>query len=80
MKRTGVALVVLLTVLFVGLKLAGIIAWEWGWVLSPLWIGAGLALIGWIVGMAVLAVIVTVMAVLGERKNRAIRQRRGVRR
>ncbi len=29
----------LLTVLFVGLKLAGIITWSWLWVLSPLWIG-----------------------------------------
>jgi uncharacterized protein (DUF983 family) len=28
----------LLTVLFIGLKLAGVIAWSWVWVLSPLWI------------------------------------------
>ena len=27
-----------LTVLFVGLKLTGFIAWSWWWVLSPLWI------------------------------------------
>lgn len=32
--------VTLLTVLFIGLKLAGIITWSWLWVLSPLWIGA----------------------------------------
>jgi hypothetical protein len=32
-------LVPLLTVLFVGLKLTGYIAWSWWWVLSPLWIG-----------------------------------------
>ena len=30
----------LLTVLFIGLKLAGIIAWSWWWVLSPIWISA----------------------------------------
>ena len=28
---------VLLTVLFVGLKLTGYIAWSWWWVLAPLW-------------------------------------------
>ena len=29
----------LLTLLFIGLKLTGYIAWSWWWVLSPLWIG-----------------------------------------
>ena len=33
-----------LTVLFVGLKLTGYIAWSWWWVLSPLWIGVALVL------------------------------------
>lgn len=28
----------LLTLLFIGLKLGGAIAWSWVWVLSPLWI------------------------------------------
>lgn len=28
----------LLLVLFVALKLTGVIAWSWWWVLSPLWI------------------------------------------
>lgn len=32
-------LIPLLTVLFIGLKLTGYIAWSWFWVLSPLWIG-----------------------------------------
>lgn len=32
----------LLTVLFVGLKLTGYIAWAWGWVLAPLWVPAAL--------------------------------------
>ena len=30
----------LLTLLFIGLKLTGHIAWPWVWVLSPLWISA----------------------------------------
>lgn len=28
----------LLAILFIGLKLGGVIAWPWIWVLSPLWI------------------------------------------
>lgn len=35
----------LLTVLFIGLKLAGIITWSWWWVLSPLWIAFILAFV-----------------------------------
>ena len=35
----NVSLTSLLAVLFIGLKLGGIIAWSWLWVLSPLWIG-----------------------------------------
>jgi hypothetical protein len=36
----GIGFTGLLTVLFVGLKLANVIAWSWWWVLSPLWISA----------------------------------------
>jgi hypothetical protein len=34
----GIGFLGLLTVLFIGLKLANYIAWSWWWVLSPLWI------------------------------------------
>lgn len=37
-KNGGVGFAGLLTILFIGLKLAGYIAWPWLWVLSPLWI------------------------------------------
>ena len=43
----------LLTVLFIGLKLTGYIAWSWLWVLSPLWIN-----------FAVILLIIAVVAVL----------------
>jgi hypothetical protein len=43
----------LLLVLFIGLKLAGIIAWSWIWVLAPLWIP--LVFVGVILVCAVLA-------------------------
>ena len=44
---SGVGLLGLLTVLFVGLKLTeiGVVAtWSWWWVLSPLWIGFAVVL------------------------------------
>ncbi len=34
----------LLTILFIGLKLTGYIAWSWLWVLSPVWISIVLPL------------------------------------
>jgi len=40
----GIGFSGLLTVLFIGLKLTGYIAWSWWWVLSPIWIPAGVAL------------------------------------
>ena len=51
---TGPGLATLLTVLFVGLKLTGYIEWSWWWVLSPLWISGGLALV-LIVGLLIVA-------------------------
>lgn len=47
----GIGFVGLLTILFIALKLTGVITWSWLWVLSPLWISALLSL----------AVIVTVL-------------------
>jgi hypothetical protein len=38
----------LLTILFIGLKLAKIIDWSWWWVLSPIWI---LFVIGIVIGI-----------------------------
>lgn len=42
---SGTSLSTLLTVLFVALKLLGKISWSWWWVLSPLWISAGIAIL-----------------------------------
>ena len=55
----GIGFAGLLTVLFVGLKLTGHIAWSWWWVLSPLWISFGLA--------AALIVLVALIAVAANR-------------
>lgn len=34
----GIGFAGLLTILFIALKLTGVIAWSWWWVLAPLWI------------------------------------------
>ncbi len=47
---SGIGFSGLLTVLFVGLKLADVIDWSWWWILSPLWITAGGALVVFGVG------------------------------
>lgn len=39
-KGKGVGFLGALTIVFIVLKLCGIISWSWLWVLSPLWIGA----------------------------------------
>ena len=55
---SGIGFVGLLTILFIGLKLTGYIAWSWLWVLSPLWISTALAL-------AILGIIALVLAIKG---------------
>jgi hypothetical protein len=42
---SGIGFTGLLTVAFIVLKLTGVIAWSWWWVLSPLWIAAALAVL-----------------------------------
>lgn len=37
---SGVGFAGLLTIVFIVLKLTGVIAWSWVWVLAPLWVGA----------------------------------------
>lgn len=41
----------MLAILFIGLKLGGVIAWSWWWVLSPLWISLIVALVMFAVGL-----------------------------
>lgn len=38
----------ILAILFIGLKLGGVITWSWLWVLSPLWIPAAIAILLWL--------------------------------
>lgn len=39
----GVGFCGLLTIVFIVLKLTGVINWAWGWVLSPIWIPLAIA-------------------------------------
>ena len=34
----GIGFLDMLTILFVALKLTGVIAWSWWWVLAPIWV------------------------------------------
>lgn len=60
----GGLLAVLLTVLFVGLKLTNVIDWEWIWVISPVWIYAGLVVSATIVIFTILAIVSVVALVI----------------
>lgn len=42
---SGIGFTGILTILFIGLKLAKVINWSWWWVLSPLWISTILAIV-----------------------------------
>ena len=36
-RNVGIGFLGALTILFIGLKLCGVIKWSWLWVLSPMW-------------------------------------------
>lgn len=41
----GIGFCGFLALLFIGLKLCGVISWSWLWVLSPIWIPVALAVV-----------------------------------
>lgn len=43
--RGGVGFCGLLTIVFIVLKLCGVINWAWGWVLAPIWISVGIVIV-----------------------------------
>lgn len=42
---SSIGIVEVLLIVFIVLKLCGVIHWSWWWVLSPIWIGVGLAVV-----------------------------------
>jgi hypothetical protein len=55
----GIGFTGLLAILFIGLKLGGVIDWPWWWVLSPLWISC-------LFGIAVLVVVIAIALATGR--------------
>lgn len=55
--RGGIGFCGLLTVVFIALKLGGIISWSWLWILSPLWIPWAVA-IGLVTILALCAAVI----------------------
>ncbi len=56
---SGIGFVGLLTIAFIVLRLLGKINWSWWWVLSPLWIVAGIVIL--------VVVVIAALAVLANR-------------
>lgn len=52
----GIGFAGLLAIVFIVLKLVGVIAWSWWWVLSPLWIPLALIVLIFVVGFFLAAV------------------------
>lgn len=52
----GIGFAGLLTILFIGLKLGGVIDWAWVWVLSPMWIGLAVVVVIFAVFFAIAAI------------------------
>lgn len=50
---SGIGFAGLLTIVFIVLKLTGVISWSWLWVLSPLWIS-------FLVGLVAVAVVLAI--------------------
>lgn len=55
-KAGGIGFLGLLALIFITLKLTGVIAWSWLWVLAPLWIPTALIVVILVVALIVLLV------------------------
>jgi len=57
----GLSIASVLTLIFVVLKLVGVISWSWWWVLSPLWLLFGLFI-------AIIVIVAVVSAIFMKTK------------
>ena len=62
----GIGFAGLLTIVFITLKLCGVISWTWLWVLSPLWISFALLL----TILGVLGIVALIVVLKDSPKNR----------
>ena len=58
-KTVGLGFADALTLLFIALKLCGVIDWKWIWVLSPIWIS--------ILFLALIFLVIVVLSVIADR-------------
>tara|TARA_R110002020_G_scaffold45579_6_gene130237 strand:+ start:468 stop:692 length:225 start_codon:yes stop_codon:yes gene_type:complete len=67
--KKGVSLNVVVFIVFLILKLVGVITWSWVWVTSPIWIGV-------ILGILVLIAIEVLKAYLDKRSDKRFEEYR----
>ena len=67
--KEGVSLNVVVFIVFLILKLVGVITWSWVWVTSPIWIGV-------ILGILVLIAIEVLKAYLDKRSDKRFEEYR----
>ena len=53
---TGIGFAGLLTIVFIALKLIGIINWSWLWVLSPIWIEVVVAVLIFVIAIVCIVI------------------------
>lgn len=57
-KSGGIGFIGLLTIVFITLKLCGVISWSWVWVLAPIWITLAAAILI-VIAIAIITTIIT---------------------
>ena len=65
--RRGIGFLPLLALMFIGLKLSGLITWSWWWVLAPLWGPVALVIL-----MFAFILLVAILKVRKEMKGKAL--------
>jgi hypothetical protein len=61
---SGIGFSGMLAILFIGLKLAGIIDWSWWWVLSPMWIPLAILAVFFAIPLIFWASVTTLILIL----------------
>ena len=56
-RGNGIGFAGLLTIVFITLKLTGVITWSWVWVLSPIWISFALAIVIFLVALLIIVIV-----------------------
>lgn len=57
-KSGGIGFIGLLTIVFITLKLCGVISWSWVWVLAPIWITLAVAILI-VIAVVIITAIIT---------------------